>query len=243
MAITKKQRKDVEMMIYKVMDLLDPTEQNSNWYKAKFKNMNDKQFEEYFKQVWPIKFQARAFEIEPKMDQICRALDFLHVPLMEDLYMPFLYKNKDNEPVKTNYPALVIYVPMRKMQQFISKKNSMSVDIDDRNMKTGRLINRDKNGNMSDREMECLAVMGLDKTLREFATYRGDSMKAKTEFYSTINDKNMVSLDDVDVAVTDSISRNTLNAYLIGAHINTNLINIGNYSPLTLKDKHRIKRE
>ena len=34
MAITKKQRHDVEMLIYKVMDTLDPTEQNSAWYNS-----------------------------------------------------------------------------------------------------------------------------------------------------------------------------------------------------------------
>ena len=39
-----KKRKEVEEMVYKVMDLLDPTKQNSQFYKAKFAKMNDKQF-------------------------------------------------------------------------------------------------------------------------------------------------------------------------------------------------------
>lgn len=243
MAITKKQRKEAEMMIYKVMDILDPTQQNSNWYKQKFNKMNDKAFEEYFKQEWPIKFQAKLFEIEPSMDSIVKALKFIGVPLMEDIYMPFLYKDKNGTPVKTNYPALTIYCPIKKVKQFISKKNSMSVDIDDRNMKTGRLINRDKNGNTSDREMECLAVMSSDATIRELATFRADSMDAKNQFYSLINDKGVISLKDVDIKKQDSIARNTLNVYLMGAHINTNLINQGDYLLYTLKNKKRIKRE
>lgn len=243
MAISKKQRKEVEMLIYKVMDTLDPTEANSEWFKKKFVSMNDKQFEEFFKQEWPIKFQMKLFEIEPTMDKIIKALNFLNVPLMEDIYMPFLYTNRDGEPVKTNYPALVVYVPIKKMKQFISKKNSMSVDIDDRNPKTGRLINRDKNGNASDRELECLAVMGLDNTIRELSTFRADSMDAKNEFYAAISDKNMVSLNDVNVTKQDSIARNTLNTYLLGAHINTNLINIDDYLAYTLRDKQRIKRQ
>lgn len=243
MAISKKQRKEAEMAIYKVMDTLDPTEQNSNWYKQKFANMSDKEFEEYFKQEAPIKFQMRLFEIEPTMDKIIKALRFLNVPLMEDIYMPFIYRDKNGTPVKTNYPALVIYCPIKKMKQFISKKNSMSVDIDDRNPKTGRLISRDKNGNTSDREMECLAVMSMDNTIRELATFRADSMNAKDRFYSLINDKGMVSLKDVDVAKQDSLARNTLNAYLIGAHINTNLLNVGDELTYTLRNKKRIKRE
>lgn len=243
MAITKKQRKEVEMLIYKVMDTLDPTEQNSNWYKEKFAKMNDKEFEDYFKQEAPIKFQMKLFEIEPTMERIVKALNFLNVPLMEYLYMPFLYKDKQGNPVRTNYPALVVYCPIKKMKQFISKKNSMSVDIDDRNMKTGRLINRDKNGNTSDREMECLAVMSSNATIRELATFRADSMDAKNEFYSLINDKGVISLKDVDIKKQDSIARNTLNAYLMGAHINTNLLNAGDYLVYTLRDKKRIKRE
>lgn len=243
MAITKKQRKEAEMLIYKVMDTLDPTEQNSNWYKKKFAKMNDKDFEDFFKQDWPIKFQMKLFEIEPTMERITKALRFLNVPLMEDLYMPFLYKDKNGNPVKTNYPALVIYCPIKKMKQFISKKNSMSVDIDDRNPKTGRLINRDKNGNTSDREMECLAVMSSDATIRELATFRADSMDAKNQMYSLINDKGVISLKDVDIKKQDSLARNTLNVYLMGAHINTNLINAGDYLLYTLKNKNRIKRE
>lgn len=39
---------------------------------------------------------------------------------------------------------------------------------------------------MSDREMECLAVMGLPNTMREFSTYRADAMRAKDAFYATI---------------------------------------------------------
>lgn len=243
MAITKKQRKEAEMLIYKVMDTLDPTEQNSNWYKQKFAKMNDKDFEDFFKQDWPIKFQMKLFEIEPTMERITKALKFLNVPLMEDLYMPFLYKDKNGNPVKTNYPALVIYCPIKKMKQFISKKNSMSIDIDDRNPKTGRLINRDKNGNTSDREMECLAVMSSDATIRELATFRADSMDAKNQMYSLINDKGVISLKDVDIKKQDSLARNTLNVYLMGAHINTNLINAGDYLLYTLKNKNRIKRE
>ena len=226
------------------MDTLDPTEQNSTWYKEKFRKMSDDQFYEFFKQEFPCKFQMKLFEIEPTLDKVYNALEkVLKVPVMEDLYMPFIYRDPNGNPVKTNYKALVLYVPMKKMKQFVSKKNSMSINTVERNNKTGRLINKDKNGNTSDREFECMAVMGLEKCMREFSTYRADSMQAKTEFYNTINTKGMVSLDDVDVSKDDSIARNTMNAYLIACHINSNLINIGDYFPSTIKDKQSIKRQ
>lgn len=243
MPITSKQRKEVETKIYKIMDTLDPTEQNSNWYKNKFRKMNNDQFYKFFTQEFPIKFQMKLFEIEPKMADMLKTLEALKVPLMEDLYMPFLYKDNEGNPVKTNYSALVIYIPIKKTKQFLSKKNSMSINIAERNPKTGRLMNKDKNGNTSDREMECMAVMGLYNCMREFSTYRADAMKAKTDFYNTINTKGMVSLKDVPVDRDDAISRNTVNAYFIGAHINTNLVNTGTYFPHTLKNKKRIERK
>lgn len=233
-----KARKEVEELVYKFLDTVDPTKQNSTWYKAKFAKMNDNEFLEFFKQDFAIKFQMKLFEIEPKIGQISKALDLLGVPLMEKLNMSFLYKDPNGNPVKSE-EALVIYIPIKKMKQFISKKNSMSTNISKRDMKTGLLLDVDKNGNTSDREMECLAVMGLDDTMRELATYRADSMEAKTEFYNTINITGMVSQKDIKVSKDDSLSRQLLNTYLIGAGLNSNLINEEDYLPITLKDKQR----
>lgn len=243
----KKARKEVENLIYKTMDTLDPTESNSSWYKKKFAKMTDAQFVDYFKAEFPLKFQMKLFDIEPKMYQIENAAKSLGVPIMEKLYMPFIYTDKDGRPVKTNYEALVVYVPLKKMKQFLAKKNSMSINTDDRNMKSGRLINKDKNGNTSDREMECLAVMSLPYTMREMSTYRADTVKAKDEFYSTIAEKNMVSLNDVEVAKTDSMARNTLNVYLIGAGVMSNLIAIKDsyMLPYTVDNRsiNKVRRE
>ena len=233
-----KARQDCEKMIYKIMDTLDPTQQNSSWYKKKFAKMSDKEFQEFFKQDFSIKFQTKVFEIEPSMKQITDALDILGVPLMEKINMPFEYRNKEGVPVKSD-EALVLYNSIKKMKQFLSKKNTMSTNITSRDMKTGLLLSVDKNGNTSDREMESLAVMNLDHTMRELATYRADSMNAKNEFYNMINTTGMVKQSDVKVDVEDSLARNNLNVYLLGAGLNSNLINEGEYLLKTIKDKER----
>ena len=233
-----KKRKEVEEMVYKVMDLLDPTKQNSQFYKAKFAKMNDKQFMNFFSQDFPLKFQTRLFEIEPSMKQISDTLDYIHVPMIEQMNLPFEYRAKDGTPVKSD-DALILYVPIRKVKQFLSKKNSMSTNISNRDMKSGLLQTVDKNGNTSDREMESLAVMGLDASMKELATYRADSMNAKDEFYSMINTTGLVRQSDVDVETSDSLARNELNVYLLGAGLNSNLINEGNYLRHTLTSRGR----
>lgn len=246
-ATTKQKRKQVEALIYKTMNILDKTGANTQWYMKKFAKMNDKQFYDFFSQEFPIKFQMKVFEIEPNMPVIQKAANFLKVPIMERVYMPFIYETSSNEPVKSNFEALVVYAPIKKTKQFISKKNSMSTNTDERNAKTGRLIAKDKNGNTSDREFESLVVMDLPNTIREFSTYRADAMKAKDEFYATIAEKNMVSLNDVEVSKTDSIARNTLNTYLIGAGILSNLVTVGTGNsyvlPHTVAKNNRVRRE
>lgn len=233
-----KKRQEVELLIYKVLDTLDPTGQNSQFYKNKFAKMNDKDFLDFFKQDFTIKFQTKLFEIEPSIGQIHKALSILGVPMDEKVNMPFLYRNKDGVPVKSK-DALVVYVPIKKMKQFISKKNSMSTNISKRDMKTGLLLDVDKNGNTSDREMESLAVMGLDETMKEFSTYRADAMNAKNEFYNTIGTTGMVYQKDINVSQDDSLARNELNVFLLGSALNSNLINEGDYLLYTLKNKQR----
>lgn len=230
-------RKKCEEKIYKYMKIIDKTGQNTEYYKKKFAAMNDKEFYEFFQQDFPLKFQTKIFEIEPKMTDILDGLQFLGVPALEKISMPFLYENKDGEPVQT-LPVIVVYLTIRRMKQMVQKKSGFSVNISKRDYRTGLLIDTDKNGNSTDREFESLVVMGLDKTTRELATYRADSMQAKSAFYSTINNTGMVSQADVPVDNEDSIARNLISAYLIGGHLMNNLVvENGNYLPRTLKKK------
>ena len=242
----KKSRLKVEEKIYKVMDILDTTGKNTEYQKTKFARRSDKEFYEFFDQDFPLKFQTKVFEIDPKITQITKALDTIGVPVEEKVTMPFLYKNKDGVPVKTQ-PVLVVYLPLKRLKQMVIKKTGFSVDISKRDYRTGLLIDTDKNGNSTDREFESLAVLGLDNTMKELATVRADAMSAKSEFYNQINTTGMVSLKDVDVKNSDSIARNLISAYLLGAHIQSNLINTDYLLPRTIQknntDQSGLKRE
>lgn len=233
----KQARKKVEAKIYKVFDIIDKTGENTEYYKKKFAKMSDKEFVEFFKQDFPLKFQTKVFDIDPNVSQIIDALNFLGVPVTEPINMPFLYKNKEGVPVKS-HEVLVVYLPLKRLKQMVQKKSGFSTDIAKRDYRTGLLIDTDKNGNSTDREFESVATMNLPYTMREMATYRADAMDAKNKFYSEINATGMVSQKDVPVQTEDSIARNLLSAYLLGCHINSNLINTADYLPRTLKKKN-----
>lgn len=236
MANIKEARKKVEKKIYETFNILDPTGQNTEFYKHKFAKMNDNEFYNFFKQDFPLKFQTKIFEIDPKAGDIIKALNHIGVPVTEKVSLPFLYRNKDGTPVKSQ-EVLVVYLPLKRMKQMVQKKTGYSTEISKRDFRTGLLIDTDKNGNSTDREFESLVVFGMDNTLRELSTYRADSMSAKNKFYNQINTIGMVSQKDVEVENSDSIARNLISAYLLGCHINSNLVNIDCMLPRTIKRK------
>lgn len=231
-------RQEAEELIYKVLDTLDPQEYNSSYYKALFAEMTDSEFLQFCKRNLPIRFHTKPFVVEPKMYDIEAALKILGVPLLEKVALPYLYIDKDGNPVWSK-EALVIYIHLKKMKQFITKKNSTPTGIDNRDMKTGLLVSFDKGGKTSDREMEALAVMGLDETMKELSTWRADYMDAKSTAYQVISTLGRISEEDVSLEETDSIAKNTLNAYLTSALINTNILNEDYLLPKTLADRHR----
>ena len=202
--------------------------------------MDDKEFLKYISKKFPYRFQTRIFKIEPTFVEIEKAAKVLGVPLMEKVSTPDLYKNKDGVPVSTK-EALVVYIHLKKMKQFLTKKNSISTNIASRDNKTGRLVGHDKNGATSDREMESLVVSGMDNTIQELSRARADSPEAKQAMYNTISALGTVSLKDIPESKTDVLSKNMMNVYMLGSHINTNLINIDNMTPQTIANK-RISR-
>ena len=238
MAIDKKKRKESEALVYQVMDILDPSGANTEYYKKLFASMSDEQFYKFFKKDFPLRFHMRPFEIEPGISEFKKAADHLNIPLFEKIYLPYLYKNSEGKPIASK-TCLVIYGHVKKMQQFIAKKNAMSTDITKRDMKTGLLISDDKNAKTSDREMEALVVAGLNNVMEEFSKAKADAMDSKNLMYNTISNVGMVTLSDIQTSEDDSLSRNLLNTYLLGAHINSNLLNKDYYLPHTLAERQR----
>lgn len=231
-------RDKAEKVIYETMDALDPSKKVSEFYKQLFSKMDDKEFKSYVSNKFPYRFYTRLFKIEPTMSNIDKAAKILNIPLMEKISMPYLYEDINGTPVKSK-EALVIYIHLKKMKQFLTKKNSMSIDIEQRDMKTGALVNKDKNSQTSDREMESLVVMGLDNTIKELSRPRADAMNSKSIMYNTINTIGNVSLDELPFDNDEVLAKNLLNVYMLGSMLSTNLVDKDNYLPLTLKNKQR----
>lgn len=232
------QRLTCERLIYKIMEILDPSGKNRDFWVEEFSNMTDEQFKKYITGHYPLYFQTGAFK-EPSIKQITDALNEINVPLLESVYLPYKYKDSNGRPMKSK-PCLVVYYHEKRMKQLLTKKNSLSITANTRDMKTGLLTGVDKNGKESDREFESLAVSGLMKTAEELSRPRADSMDDKDLMNNIIKNLGQVTLDELPEDIDDSLSKNMLNAYFIGAQLYTNIVEKDSYMlPYTVKDKER----
>lgn len=236
--ITNEQRMQVEKLICDVMDKLDPTKSNSDYYRQLFAKMNNNQFYHFFERRLPIRFHFEVFKVEPKMENILDAFKVLGKPLLEKVNMPHVYKNVDGVPVKSK-ECMVVYLHIKRMQQIVAKKSHVALNIEKRDPKTGMLTSEDKGAKETDREFEALASFGLEYTMDELSRVRADSLKAATEMNSIISTKGFVSEKDFNVGKADSIAKNTLNVYLIGSNIHSNLIDINYMTPHTAANRNR----
>lgn len=230
------QRQQAEELIYKIYDTVDPSKTNSDYYRKLFATMSDQDFMKFCKRRLPFRFHNSVFKVEPKMYDIIDAFKVLNKPLLEKVKLPYVYKNSKGEPVETQ-ECMVIYIHLKRMKQMLTKKNNTAMNIEKRDMKTGRLMGEDKGGQETDREFESLATMGLDWTMDEFARPKADAMSAISQMSNSILANGFVRDSDLQIPNDDSLGKNMLNSYLLGAHIASNLIDIDYMTPYTAKNR------
>lgn len=220
-------RKKIEDLIYKVFNALDPTGDNTKYYKDLFGKMDDSKFNKFMENFFKDEDENFYLEIEPykrepTQKEIKEAADILGVPLYEHVIMPFA--NPGGPPVVTPTPVPVGYIHVKRLQQMVAKKNSMSIHIDKRQGKTGQVIGEDKNGRISDMEAISLVTMGADKILKEYMHSRADNLTAKNEMLNKIKGDGFVSIDEVSSKNSDKVALSTMDVFFTSALIKTDLV-------------------
>jgi hypothetical protein len=231
LAITKEKRREMEELIYRVFDALDPTKTNSAKYRAMFEPMSDDQFDKFFSEFFKDENQYLVLDVVDyernlTIENVEKAAKILNVPLFEHVAMPHVDMNKEN-PVVTQYPVPVGYVHLKRAQQMVVKKNTTSTEISARSALTGQVVGRDKNARDSDAENFGLVTLNAVNTLREFMGPRADDMVMKSEMYAAIAQKEFVSLEELTNKLENKVTLNTLDVYLIGMGLKSDLVTQG----------------
>ena len=221
-------RLKIEKLIYDTFNELDPTGVNTRKYKEMFSTMSNEKFAQYMK-----KFLADDtenfildivdFERDIKMEHCEAAAKVIGIPLMETVFMPHIIMDKNNV-VATKEKCLVGYLNVKRTQQMVQKKNAVSISNEKKSSLTGQVVNKDKNARDTDIEASMLVALGADKILQEFHGPRSDDPVMKRQMNKSISTKGYVLLDELDNLPTNKITLNTVNAFLLGAGIKTDLI-------------------
>lgn len=221
-------REYIQNLIYDTFDALDPSGANSNKYKVLFAGMDDKSFEKFIKTFLNndqenFSLDIVDFERDLKMDNCEKAAKVIGVPLFEYVYMPHLTMDK-HHVIKTKEKCLVGYINIKRTQQLLHKKNGLSISNEKVSATTGQVTQKDKNAQDSDIEASMLVSLGADKILQELHGPRSDDHVMKRQMNESIATKGYVLLDELDNVSTNKTTLNTVNTYLLGMHIKSDLV-------------------
>lgn len=221
-------RKYIENMIYETFDALDPSGTNTTKYRLLFSSMSDTEFAKYMKEFLAAEgeyfmLDIVEFEHDLKMEYCEKAAKVLGIPLMEYVYMPHLSMDKSH-CVVSKEKCLVGYINVKRTQQLVHKKNGLSTSNDKVSALTGQVVRKDKNARSSDIEASMLVSLGADKILQELHGPRADDPVMKRQMNQSIATKGYVMLDELDNLPTNKVTLNTINTYLLGMGLISDIV-------------------
>lgn len=231
MAISTEKRQAMETLIYNFFSAFDKTDTNTNHYKSIFQNMSDNEFDKYFKAFFAndkayLILNVVDYENVITLDDIERAAKVLNIPLFENVYLPYITMDK-NKVICTKEPVPVGYLNIKRTQQTVSKKNGMSTNIDSRAALTAQVTGADKNGRESDLENTMLVSLNMNNTLRELNGPRADDLVMKNQMLQDITLNGYTRLSDMDDKPENKTTLNTVNVFLLGMGLNSDLVTSG----------------
>lgn len=235
-------RKAIEDKVIKFFKILDPSNVNADYYSKLFKSMSDSQFMNFFKEMASDENNNFYLEVNyfenNKLDfgNIVKAADFLKCPLEEYVYVNHKHLDGDGKPktVRSLHKVPVIYLHLKRMQQILAKKVRMHTDIMGggvRNKLTGALNNSERTGRFTDMDLVAVSsiVNQLEKKdsaiVKEMLGPRSDNMHEKFQLEQQINLYGDAKINDViPNTVKDSQAVNTVDVFLLGAGIKSDLV-------------------
>lgn len=115
------------------------------------------------------------------------------------------------------------------------KKNGISTDITERSALTNQVTGKDKNGRESDLENTMLTSLGMKNCLKELNAPRADDAVMKQQMLRDIALNGYTRLADMEDNVENKTTLNTVDCYIRGMSIQSDLVVKGLMLPSTLK--------
>lgn len=218
----------IEQLIYDVYDKLDPSGANTQKMKDFFQPMTDAQFEKHMKSFLNndeenFILDIVEFEHDLKMSYCEDAAKVLGIPLMEYVYMPHLTMDK-KRVIVSKEKCLVSFINAKRTQQFVHKKNGLSISNEKVSSTTGQVVQKDKNARDSDIEASMLVALGAEHILQELHGPRSDDPVMRRDMHQSIATKGYVMLDELTNSPVNKVTLNTVDTYLLSMGLKSDLV-------------------
>lgn len=176
-------RKKVEARILQIINTMDPSGKNGKIYEDKFKNLSDKDFDDFMKRlrdhddVLPIYSANMIDNLYTK--NLLKAAKMLNLKIFERIRM---YDITTDSYYYTPHKFMVVQIPIRRFAQFADHKLSVPEGDSRIDMLTGQVVKPDESAALSEPEARVLYARGMNKTLRELMKFRGGDVVAFAEY-------------------------------------------------------------
>lgn len=236
MADIKTKRGQIETLIYRTMNALDPSGSNTGKYKAMFSKMNDTAFSKWVTQFLAdpkanIRLDIEEFDKSKtlKYENVEKAAKQMNLDLYEYVYLPHVSSNPQR-PVRTRTPVLVGYLNIKTVQQLQTKKSTGVINDLDRDDLTGIAKGESKGGTFSGIENEILIGIGADNVLSEVCGVRGDNMVEYENMLEKISETGSCSLKDIKTNALDKPTLLKTDLFLKAMGIKTDIVSEAYYN-------------
>jgi hypothetical protein len=236
MADIKTKRGQIETLIYRTMNALDPSGSNTGKYKAMFSKMNDAAFSKWVTQFLAdpkanIRLDIEEFDKSKtlKYENVEKAAKQMNLDLYEYVYLPHVSSNPQR-PVRTRTPVLVGYLNIKTVQQLQTKKSTGVINDLDRDDLTGIAKGESKGGTFSGIENEILIGIGADNVLSEVCGVRGDNMVEYENMLEKISETGSCSLKDIKTNALDKPTLLKTDLFLKAMGIKTDIVSEAYYN-------------
>ncbi|EKD89636.1 MAG: Virion structural protein [uncultured bacterium] len=218
-------RRLAEEFILEFMRDLDNSGYNVEKYKLIFKNMTDKDFDTYMKDIRDNKkslvvftpmYKTKGITIENNL-KIAKKYGL-------EFFEHLIISGKENTPdYKTPIKYLIIDLPFRRQSQNLIKKISVPEHNKSIDELTFQPTGDSKAARISYPELQILTGMGLESSIDELIRFRGgdrNGFNAYNAMFLRYGNANLKTLNQYSTGVE---STRTLKIYLMAMHINQSL--------------------
>lgn len=243
-------REEVETLLYAFMNTFDSSGKNSEQYHAMLDSLTPEEFVKWFKNrldnpQWFPTVEITPFnkKMQPKFENYRKLAKLVGIELEEFVVLPYLSENTVNKtPILTLTKVPVGMLHLKRLQQIVRKKNKTTTSIEVRDQRKGQVVDVDKGGRMTDADMFALTTIGAFPVMKELYGPRADSIRAKEQFYQQIREgTRQPRLEDLTDDIADKVAINTLNNYIMGASLMSDLISDSYILEVTKRDMKKNK--